>query len=178
VARSVGGNGCPERRLKEERVVTERFYQLSVRIASRAEGVKLCTLHSVELRGQTLHFALAPIRNAIQAAHVAPPAAGVTPSAVLLRDGLSLRSAHPPRFALRRNQPRETSRGGQVLMLNVGGSLALTTRNAQPGGTSRASTAPSLRAVTRPAVLLRGALSLRSAHRLRGKRCAANPSVR
>jgi len=44
-----------------------------------------------------MHFALAPMPNAIQAAHVAPPAAGVTPSAVFLRDELSLRSAHPPR---------------------------------------------------------------------------------
>jgi len=47
-----------------------------------------------------------------------------------------------------------------------------------PSGTRRASPPPSLWAVTPSAVLLRGALSLRSAHRLRDKRSAANPYVR
>jgi hypothetical protein len=56
--------------------------------------------------------------------------------------------------------------------------LARVGRHTQLSGTSRASPPPRLRAVTRPAVLLRGALSLRSAHRLRGKRCPANLSMR
>ncbi len=46
-----------------------------------------------------------------QAAHRAPPASGVTRSAVLLRDEQSLRSAHPPRKRSERERPPCVRRG-------------------------------------------------------------------